>query len=190
MASKQPTALTIGFDFANSLLESCGGDYSDFGALLHAMFQYGEEHKRGVEGILDELTPLLPSIHVGYLSNNTNAISCLTVEECKGLEFDAALVVTNEMSVNEKYIAYTRALDHLILTSSKNAVFSGDDNIIVMLTSREKYALCVIEVLKERPAFEIRSKARIGCSFNPIHKPKSRFMDLPSIRSVIHLQSL
>ena len=87
-------------------------------------------YKRGVEGLLEELIPLLPSIHVGYLSNNTTAISCLTVEECKGLEFDAALVVTNEMSVNEKYIAFTRALDHLILTSSKKAFFSGDDNAI------------------------------------------------------------
>ena len=43
MANKEPSALTIGFDFVNSLLESCGGDYSDFGALLHAMFQYGEK---------------------------------------------------------------------------------------------------------------------------------------------------
>jgi hypothetical protein len=86
-------------------------------------------YKRGLEGLTEELTSLLPSIHAGF-SGNTSVFSCLTVEECKGLEFDAALVVTNNMSVNEQYIAYTRALDHLIITSSSRAFFKSENNFV------------------------------------------------------------
>lgn len=35
----------------------------------------------------------------------------VTVEMVKGLEFDAILAVTVTMNENEKYMAYTRALD-------------------------------------------------------------------------------
>lgn len=46
-----------------------------------------------------------------------NGISVVTVEEAKGLEFGAVIVVDNNMNINESYIAYTRALDNLIITS-------------------------------------------------------------------------
>lgn len=43
MSDKKPQALTIGFDFASSLLEGCGGDYSIFGELIHLMLRYAEQ---------------------------------------------------------------------------------------------------------------------------------------------------
>ena len=40
-------------------------------------------------------------------------INIMTVYESKGLEFTAVAVVDGDMSVNERYIAYTRALKEL-----------------------------------------------------------------------------
>ena len=41
-------------------------------------------------------------------------IALMYVDEVKGIEFDRAYVVTNQMTDNEKYIAFTRALTQLI----------------------------------------------------------------------------
>ena len=40
----------------------------------------------------------------------------MPVELVKGLEFDAVVAVIDDMSTNEQYVAYTRALDNLIVT--------------------------------------------------------------------------
>ena len=45
-------------------------------------------------------------------------ISLLTVEQCKGLEFDDVYVIPEGMTKNERYIAYTRALNHLTIVNS------------------------------------------------------------------------
>ena len=37
------------------------------------------------------------------------------VEAIKGLEFEYVVAVVNGMSINEEYIAYTRALDKLVV---------------------------------------------------------------------------
>jgi len=39
----------------------------------------------------------------------------MTVYESKGLEFTAVAVVDGDMTVNEKYVAYTRALKELAI---------------------------------------------------------------------------
>lgn len=39
----------------------------------------------------------------------------MTVADCKGLEFDTVYVLDYDMTDNEKYVAYTRALDNLII---------------------------------------------------------------------------
>lgn len=57
------------------------------------------------------------SLNCQYHKIESDAISVITVEEAKGLEFDAVVVLENNMSVNERYLAYTRALDHLIITA-------------------------------------------------------------------------
>ena len=45
----------------------------------------------------------------------SSKISIFTVEESKGLEFDKVFVLKEGMTKNEKYIAYTRALNNLIV---------------------------------------------------------------------------
>ncbi len=57
-------------------------------------------------------------------------VSVITIEEAKGLEFDAVLVVDNYMNINEKYVAYTRALDNLIITTLLQASFTTGNNEI------------------------------------------------------------
>ncbi len=42
-------------------------------------------------------------------------INLMTVYESKGLEFTAVAVADSDMTVNEKYIAYTRALKNLAI---------------------------------------------------------------------------
>ncbi|MCD8286851.1 MAG: UvrD-helicase domain-containing protein [Clostridia bacterium] len=46
-------------------------------------------------------------------------INVMTVYESKGLEFSAVVVCDNDLSANEKYIAYTRALSELIVVHDK-----------------------------------------------------------------------
>lgn len=43
-----------------------------------------------------------------------------SVSECKGLEFDTVYVFSSELSENEKYVAYTRALDRLSVITDEN----------------------------------------------------------------------
>jgi hypothetical protein len=49
-------------------------------------------------------------------------ISLLTVRQAKGLEFDTVIVLDNEMSINERYISYSRALSELFYVSDYIAV--------------------------------------------------------------------
>lgn len=49
----------------------------------------------------------------GVIQNSQ--ISLMTVADCKGLEFDTVYVFDFGMSDNEKYVAYTRALDSLFV---------------------------------------------------------------------------
>jgi DNA helicase IV len=44
-----------------------------------------------------------------------HAITVLSVEAAKGLEFDVVYALPDGMSKNEQYIAFTRALSELII---------------------------------------------------------------------------
>ena len=72
-------------------------------------------YKSGLEGLASVLDESLKTQHV-YNAVDPKAISIITVEEAKGLEFDAVLVVENYMNINERYIAYTRSLDNLMIS--------------------------------------------------------------------------
>lgn len=52
-------------------------------------------------------------------------ISFMYVDEVKGIEFDKVFVVSNRMSKNEKYIAYTRALSELVIVVDEKIVEQG-----------------------------------------------------------------
>jgi len=47
-------------------------------------------------------------------------ISFMYVDEVKGIEFDKVFVISNKMTKNEKYIAYTRALAELVIVVDDN----------------------------------------------------------------------
>ena len=62
-----------------------------------------------------------------------DAIALLTIEEAKGLEFDAVLLMDNQLNYNELYIGYTRALDNLLVAS-----FDSSDACMVDMPSDEQ----------------------------------------------------
>ena len=72
-------------------------------------------YRRGLNGIETELRKR--KLRCVFHTIEERGISVITVEEAKGLEFGAVVVVDNDMTGNESYISYTRALDNLIITS-------------------------------------------------------------------------
>ena len=42
-------------------------------------------------------------------------LNLMTIQDAKGLEFETVYVIDEGMSDNEKYVAYTRALNRLIV---------------------------------------------------------------------------
>lgn len=60
-------------------------------------------------------------IHENKTDNIPRGIMILySVQEAKGLEFETVLVDNIDMNENEKYVAYTRALDSLYVVSKEN----------------------------------------------------------------------
>lgn len=49
---------------------------------------------------------------------------CFQASDAKGLEFEAVVVLCSGMEINEQYIAYTRALDHLCIV--KDHTFTNE----------------------------------------------------------------
>lgn len=70
-------------------------------------------HRHGLKAVQEKLQALLKGESVSWYEVDDNRISVISVETAKGLEFEAAVVIVDHMSNNEKYIAYTRALDQL-----------------------------------------------------------------------------
>jgi hypothetical protein len=56
---------------------------------------------------------------VSWYSVDDKKLSVLSVETAKGLEFEAVVAIVDQMSNNEKYISYTRALEHLAVVRDK-----------------------------------------------------------------------
>lgn len=79
-------------------------------------------YKRGLYGLESAIRKTIQAKCVFNQIDN-QAFSIITVEEAKGLEFDAVVVIENYMTINEKYVAYTRALDNLIITNMENSAF-------------------------------------------------------------------
>lgn len=68
---------------------------------------------RDTDEIRRLLTDTMNHAEVSWFTADDSKLSVLTVENAKGLEFDAVVAISADMEVNEQYIAYTRALDHL-----------------------------------------------------------------------------
>jgi len=68
---------------------------------------------RESDALRERLSALLRDEDVSWFAVDDRRLSVLTVENAKGLEFEAVAVLCGGMEINELYIAYTRALDHL-----------------------------------------------------------------------------
>ena len=72
-------------------------------------------YKNGAEEVRDELEKTFPNSNISINSLIGSDISFVPVNAVKGLEFEAVCVIEWKMSNNERYVAYTRALDKLIV---------------------------------------------------------------------------
>ena len=70
-------------------------------------------YKKGKEQLIKEAVKTLSSEEYALDVVDNDKISIVTVETAKGLEFEKVVVITEDMTVNEKYISYTRALESL-----------------------------------------------------------------------------
>lgn len=85
-------------------------------------------YKRGLSGAKERLEGLLGR-DASYGLVDTSKVSVIPVEAAKGLEFDAVVVIDNEMTRNEQYLSFTRALDHLMVTHVKDARVGDHEEI-------------------------------------------------------------
>lgn len=76
-------------------------------------------HRHGLKAIQECLRSLLTEEDVSWYSVDDKKLSVLSVETAKGLEFEAVVAIVDQMSNNEKYISYTRALDRLAVVRDR-----------------------------------------------------------------------
>jgi len=68
--------------------------------------------------VLNRLTGVLSYINLVNTSNmnlDYGKLNLVEIQNVKGLEFETAYVVEADMSTNERYVAYTRAINRLIV---------------------------------------------------------------------------
>ncbi len=105
---------SIGFDgtaVERIPARSCASWFSDKNG-LKAVICTGQSIERYIKKSYNVLSK------TGKISKNK--INIMTVYESKGLEFTAVAVVDEDMTDNEKYIAYTRALKELAIIENGN----------------------------------------------------------------------
>lgn len=85
-------------------------------------------------------TAILPSNIKDIIGDkiDNGYISFMYVDEVKGIEFDKVYVISNRMSRNEKYIAYTRALSELVIVVDENISDIKEDGISLIGKLAEK----------------------------------------------------
>ena len=71
--------------------------------------------------VLNIIESMIPSGFISWDAVDPGRISVIPIEMAKGLEFESIIVVSNFMSNNEKYIAFTRALENLYVAESIQA---------------------------------------------------------------------
>lgn len=72
-------------------------------------------HRHGLKAVQEALQINIDNRRAFWHTVDDKEVSVISAEEAKGLEFDAVVVIASNMSMNEKYISYTRALDHLVV---------------------------------------------------------------------------
>ena len=74
-------------------------------------------YRHGVRSVINQLKAYFSGKNVSWNEINNQQISIITVEQAKGLEFEAVVVIESQMTFNEKYVSYTRALERLCVVS-------------------------------------------------------------------------
>lgn len=85
----------------------------------HSEYRVAILHRHGLKEIQDVLYTLLENQDVSWHTVDEKKISVISVEAAKGLEFEAVVAIVDQMSSNEKYISYTRALNRLVVVRDK-----------------------------------------------------------------------
>lgn len=67
----------------------------------------------------------------GAINIHRTKWNVITIDDAKGLEFRTVIVLSGRMSHNEKYIAFTRALDGLYVYSKKIDVTKYEEGIVI-----------------------------------------------------------
>ena len=75
-------------------------------------------YKKGNEQIAMEAAEMLSEKDRAFDAVDNDRISIITVEMSKGLEFENVVAINDSMTINEKYVSYTRALEKLIVTQT------------------------------------------------------------------------
>ena len=74
-----------------------------------------------------------------------NGCAIYTVKKVKGLEFKAVCVVDRDMTINEKYISYTRSLSKLIVINDVPYVSDRKENLIIQDDDSDDSTLLEVE---------------------------------------------
>ncbi|MGN1021293.1 MAG: hypothetical protein ACI4O7_13085 [Aristaeellaceae bacterium] len=79
-------------------------------------------YRHGIRSIQDKLrSQLKPLIEFSWSEVDDKRLSVISVEMAKGLEFEYVVVVTDQMSENERYVAFTRAMEALVVVNEQFA---------------------------------------------------------------------
>lgn len=117
-------------------------------------------YKQGLSELREEIEKKLKN-NAAFDIIEQKSISVITVEEAKGLEFDAVLVIKNDMTVNEQYISFTRALDNLIVSKLEQPllVLSDVEQISGETRLEQLESLHIDEVVSNSTIMEGNSKS-------------------------------
>lgn len=74
-----------------------------------------------------------------------NSCAIYTVKKVKGLEFKAVCVVDRDMTINEKYISYTRSLSKLIVINDMPYASNRKENLIIQDDDSDDSTLLEVE---------------------------------------------
>ena len=85
-------------------------------------------YRYGVKEIQDALHELLKDADVSWSVVDNNKLSVISVETAKGLEFEEVVAIVSQMTNNEKYISFTRALNNLVVVRDSYTAELSDEN--------------------------------------------------------------
>ena len=123
-------------------------------------------YKKGVIGLEEIVRKQIPERLLSFNEVDTHKISVITAEMAKGLEFESVIAITDYMEANEKYIAFTRALQNLFVVECPTLSFAQDvvepdESNAVEESSEWQYDMLGWEVDKENSEPEIEDVSEL-----------------------------